>query len=146
MSTFFLCKDEILVKKTPNSLHEKKTVWRQWTLILIFCVDVHMGLDLPPSTCVHLSLTPLPSLRVDVINGWPQRVQYALPRVFCRLITCLALMWHLHVNVCQAKSYSQVGLLFSCLYLKQNCNLTFMKCNLRNSSEALLTQTSEGTN
>jgi len=24
---------------------------------------------LPPSTCVHLSLTP--SLRVDVINGWP---------------------------------------------------------------------------
>src|SRR6218665_689765 len=27
-----------------------------------------MGLDpLPPSTCVHLSLTPL---RVDVINGW----------------------------------------------------------------------------
>src|SRR6218665_1444504 len=30
-----------------------------------------MGLDpLPPSTCVHLSLTPSP-LRVDVINGWP---------------------------------------------------------------------------
>src|SRR6218665_442085 len=28
-----------------------------------------MGLD-PPSTCVHLSLTPSP-LRVDVINGWP---------------------------------------------------------------------------
>src|SRR6218665_1766467 len=24
----------------------------------------------PPSTCVHLSLTPSP-LRVDVINGWP---------------------------------------------------------------------------
>src|SRR6218665_1024395 len=44
---------------------------RQWTLILIFCVDVHMGLDpLPPSTCVHLSLTPSP-VRVDVINGWP---------------------------------------------------------------------------
>src|SRR6218665_2565859 len=40
-------------------------------LILIFCVDVHMGLDPPPpSTCVHLSLTPSP-LRVDVINGWP---------------------------------------------------------------------------
>src|SRR6218665_142227 len=31
-----------------------------------------MGLDplSPPSTCVHLSLTPNP-LRVDVINGWP---------------------------------------------------------------------------
>jgi len=30
-----------------------------------------MGLDpLPPSTCVHLSLTPSP-LRVDVMNGWP---------------------------------------------------------------------------
>src|SRR6218665_3676167 len=24
----------------------------------------------PPTTCVHLSLTPSP-LRVDVINGWP---------------------------------------------------------------------------
>src|SRR6218665_1591670 len=33
-----------------------------------------MGLDTPPSTCVHLSLTPLPPLRVDVINGWPLRV------------------------------------------------------------------------
>src|SRR6218665_4192683 len=40
----------------PTSLHEKKTVCRQWTLILIFCVDVHMGLDPPPP--VHLSLTP----------------------------------------------------------------------------------------
>src|SRR6218665_2530182 len=39
-------------------------------LILIFCVDVHMGLDPPPP--VHLSLTPL---RVDVINGWPHRVR-----------------------------------------------------------------------
>src|SRR6218665_3617186 len=59
--TFFLSKDEILVKKTPTSLHEKKTVCRQWTLILIFCVDVQMGLaPLPPSTCVHLSLTPPP--------------------------------------------------------------------------------------
>src|SRR6218665_1136637 len=59
---FFLSKDEILVKKTPTSLHEKKIVCRQWTLILIFCVDVHMGLDPshPPSTCVHLSLTPPP--------------------------------------------------------------------------------------
>src|SRR6218665_1787123 len=26
----------------------------------------------PPSTCVHLSLTPSP-FRVDVINGWPLR-------------------------------------------------------------------------
>src|SRR6218665_2999980 len=75
---FFLSKDEILVKKTPTSLHEKKTVLRHWTLILIFCVDAHMGdvilssshakklaSVLPPSTCVHLSLTPYP-LRVDV--------------------------------------------------------------------------------
>ena len=42
----------------------------QWTLILIFCVDVHMGLDpLPP---VHMR-PPEPDtlpLRVDVINGW----------------------------------------------------------------------------
>ena len=43
-----MSKDEILVKKMPTSLHEKKTVCRQWTLILIFCVDVHMGLDPPP--------------------------------------------------------------------------------------------------
>ena len=57
-------------------MHEKKTGWRQWTLILIFCVDVHMGLDPPyPSTCVHLSLAPSP-LRVDVINGWPLRKKY----------------------------------------------------------------------
>src|SRR6218665_1111337 len=45
----------------------------QWTLILIFCVDVHMGLDpLPP---VHMR-PPEPDtlpLRVDVINGWPLR-------------------------------------------------------------------------
>src|SRR6218665_1221029 len=41
------------------------------SLILIFCVDIHMGLDpLPPSTCVHLSLIPS-TLRVDVIDGWP---------------------------------------------------------------------------
>src|SRR6218665_1391282 len=50
--TFFLSKDEILVKKTPTSLHEKKTVRRQWTLILIVWVDVHMGLDPRPS--VHM--------------------------------------------------------------------------------------------
>src|SRR6218665_2712780 len=43
------------------------------SIFLIFCVDVHMGLDpLPPSTCVQMSLTPL---RVDVINGWPLMLQ-----------------------------------------------------------------------
>src|SRR6218665_3281144 len=53
ISAFIPFEDEILVKKTPTYL--------QWTLILIFCVDVHMGLDpLPPSTCIHLSLTPYP--------------------------------------------------------------------------------------
>ena len=51
---FILSKDEILVKKTPTSLHEKKTVWRQWTLILIFSVDFHMGLVLTPSLPVHM--------------------------------------------------------------------------------------------
>ena len=60
-------------------MHEKKRVWRQWTLILIFFVDVHMGLDPPPlSTCVHLSPTPL---RVDVINGWPHTCS-------CSLFSC----------------------------------------------------------
>src|SRR6218665_832057 len=48
ISTFILSKDEILVKKMQTSLHERKTEWRQSTLILIFCVDVHMGL--PSST------------------------------------------------------------------------------------------------
>ena len=51
-------------------MHEKKTGWRQWTLILIFCVDVHMGLD----SLIHMrppEPDPLPPLRVDVINGWP---------------------------------------------------------------------------
>ena len=47
-SLFILSKDEILVKNTPTSLHEKKRGWRQWTLILIFCVDVHMEQDPPP--------------------------------------------------------------------------------------------------
>src|SRR6218665_609249 len=35
------------------------------------CGRPHGGwTPLPPSTCIHLSLTPSP-LRVDVINGWP---------------------------------------------------------------------------
>ena len=38
----------------PTSLHKKKMGWRQWALILIFCVDVPLEL----STCVHLSLIP----------------------------------------------------------------------------------------
>ena len=53
------------MKNTSTSLHEKKAGWCQWTLILIFCVDVHMGLN--PSTWAW----PSPPLRVDVINGWP---------------------------------------------------------------------------
>ena len=67
ISTFFLSNDEILVKKTPTSWHEKR-VWRQWTLILIFFVGVHMGLDpLPLSTCVHLS--PTPSVWTSQMDG-----------------------------------------------------------------------------
>jgi len=69
IATFFPSKVDILVKKTPTSLHEKKTGWCQWILVLMLCVDVQMGLDpSPPSTRIHLSLTPL---QVDVINGWP---------------------------------------------------------------------------
>jgi len=33
-----------------------------------FCVDVHMGLDLP---YVHMHPPEPDPLRVDVINGWP---------------------------------------------------------------------------
>ena len=67
----FLSKNEILVKKTPTSLHKKKTVWRQWTLILIVCVDVHMGLDHPSP--VHMRSPEPPPLRVDVIMDGPYR-------------------------------------------------------------------------
>ena len=64
-----MSKYEILVKKTPTFFAWEEDSMTSVDSILIFCVDVHMGLDpLPPSTCVHLSLTPL---RVDVINGWP---------------------------------------------------------------------------
>ena len=57
---FIPSKDEILVKNTPTSLHEKKTEWWQWTLILILCLDVHVGLDLP-SPRPHASIWPWPS-------------------------------------------------------------------------------------
>ena len=43
---------DVHMRSTTTSLHEKKTGWHQWTLFLIFCVDVHMGLD-PPSP-VHM--------------------------------------------------------------------------------------------
>ena len=56
----FSSKDKILVKKRPTSLHEKKTGWHQW--ILIFCVDVHVGLDPPPSVHMRpLEPGPLPT-------------------------------------------------------------------------------------
>ena len=42
-------------------MHENKIVWRQWTLILIFCVDVHMGLDpLAPTHMRPPESDPLP--------------------------------------------------------------------------------------
>jgi len=67
---FIPSKDEILVKKTSTSLHEKKTGWRQWNPILIFCVNVHIDLD-PLSPRPHASKWAWPPpLRVDVINGW----------------------------------------------------------------------------
>src|SRR6218665_476621 len=46
-STFYSIERRNSGKKTPSSLHEKKTGY-QWTLFLIFCVDVHMGLDPSP--------------------------------------------------------------------------------------------------
>jgi len=36
----------------------------------ILFVDIHTELTLPPSTCVHLSLTPPLTPFVVVINGW----------------------------------------------------------------------------
>jgi len=37
------------------------------------CGRPHGAWPLPLSTCIHLSLTPLP-LHVDIINGWPPNV------------------------------------------------------------------------
>src|SRR6218665_418840 len=76
---FIPSKDEILVKKTPTSLQEKKTGCCQWTIILIFCVDVHMGLDHPPPpTCVHPSLATTPCGR----HKWmaPNNISWRPPR------------------------------------------------------------------
>ena len=74
--TFIPSKDKILVKRTPTSLHEKKT---GWTLILIFCVDVHMGLD-PPLSRPHASSW-----------AWPPsppcgRHKWMAPLLFFRLV------------------------------------------------------------
>ena len=52
MLTFYSILRRNSGKKTLTSLREKKTIWHQWTLILIFCVDVHIGLD--PSPSVHM--------------------------------------------------------------------------------------------
>ena len=48
-----------------------------------------MGLDPPPpSTCVHLSMTPVP-LRVDVINGWPLMMVVMMMTVLILMISWL---------------------------------------------------------
>jgi len=60
-------------------LHEKKRGWRQWTLILIFCVNIHMGLDprprastwawpLPPLCGRHKWMAP--NAAVLNLTGW----------------------------------------------------------------------------
>src|SRR6218665_3661365 len=70
MSTFVPSKEEILVKNISTSLHEVKTGSRQWTLIIIFCVDVYnYTWGLTPSP-VHMRPPEPDPLHVDVINGW----------------------------------------------------------------------------
>src|SRR6218665_1018558 len=96
----------------PTSLHEKKTGCRQWTLILIFCVDVHLGLN-PPVHMRPPEPDPLP-LRVDVINDFPvtpispttSRNIYigfqsllALNIKFCLLFLRPKWGWHLNISV-----------------------------------------------
>ena len=75
-------------------MHEKKTGWRQWTLILIFCVDVHMGLTpLPRPHASTWAWPPLP-LRVDVINGWPQSIWKNFISLMCsKVVWLLCLGW-----------------------------------------------------
>jgi len=55
---FIPSKHEILVKKMPTSLQEKKTGWHQWSLNFNFLCGHPHG-DWPPPS-VHLSLTPPP--------------------------------------------------------------------------------------
>jgi len=67
MSAFYCAERRNCGPKTPTSLHEKKTGWRQWALI--FSVDVHM--ELTPLTLVRRRPPEPDPLHVDVINGWP---------------------------------------------------------------------------
>jgi len=64
VSTFYSAERRNSGKRTPTSLHEKKTAWHQWTLFLIF---VWTSPRPHASTWAWLHS----NLRVDVINGWP---------------------------------------------------------------------------
>ena len=100
---------------------EKKTVWRQWTLILIFCVDVHMGLDpLPPSTCVHLSRTPLR------VAGWPlsNLTLYSVYGLF--RLTAMHFSNVLEWRLCWRQLYpSTMDLLSRCPFIQPSYRLYF---------------------
>src|SRR6218665_4039031 len=77
------------------------------------CVDVHMGLD-PPSTCVHLSLTPL---RVDVINGWPPTKLFIATLTLCDITTPLRFRVRFKTLYCVIQSLIQHCLLRRMVYL-----------------------------
>ena len=64
VSTFYSAERRNSGKRTPTSLHEKKTAWHQWTLFLIF---VWTSPRPHASTWAWLHS----NLCVDVINGWP---------------------------------------------------------------------------
>src|SRR6218665_2011048 len=88
ISTFYTVQRRNFGKKTPISLYEKKTGWRQWTLVLIFCVDVHMGLDPSP---VHMRPPEL-----DVINRWPLRERTVHPPSYAVAKKIKSLTLHTH--------------------------------------------------
>src|SRR6218665_2152031 len=83
ISTFLLSKDEILVKKDANFFaREEDSMPSVDSNFNFLCGRPHGAGPPPPSTCVHLSLTPPLPLRVDVINGWPLTYVHIYLQIF----------------------------------------------------------------
>ena len=94
------------------------------------CGCPHGTWPLPPSTCVHLSLTPSP-LRVDVINGWPLmnfinlEISEMLKMYFCanfqylKIGKKLLLLFTKKCHLPTCDSFWSDGSHFDCLYMHQ---------------------------
>jgi len=133
ISTFFLFKDEILVKMTPTSLHEKKTVWRQWTLNFNFLCGRPHGAGPPPRPHASTWAWPLP-LSVDIINGWPlgmcicMYVYMFTSLLVCLHVSCIFASMHvcIYMYLCMYACifvYIEVSLhvyMYACIYVSRH--------------------------